>query len=363
MGVDVYRELADHLDRLGAFPPSQSGVELQLLKELFTPEEAVLTTKLTLSRETAAAIASRTGLDPKAVEERLESMAQRGLVFNVRAGEGPPVYQAVPWVVGIYEFQVNSLSKRLVEYIAKYAKTRQKRTRTPAAEQMRVIPSVASLEIRPMALPYEMADELVNAHTRYAVAPCICRRKATLQGQGCDAPEESCLLFGDFADYYIRTGRGRSVTREQVTELLKRAEASNLVLSPSNSKRISFICCCCGCCCGLLRGLKLQPNPSEVIQSPFVAKLSVDECSGCLICIDRCQMEALTADGDKVKLEQKRCIGCGLCVSTCPADALQLERREWSDSAEMPADFAETWRRVAQTQALTGASGFSQERG
>ncbi len=348
MEADVYRDLAEHLDRLGGLPPSETGAEIPMLRALFTPEEAALAIRLTPRPETAAAIAGRTGIDAAAVETSLEAMAQKGLVFDVRPAAGAPLYQAVPWVVGVWEFQVDNLSKRLVDLVAEYNRTRPKGARPPTAGQMRVIPSVASVEIRPVALPYEMADKLVEAHTRFAVAPCICRRRARLQGQGCDVPDESCLLFGEFADFYVRTGRARPQTREQIMERLRRADESNLVLSPSNSKRISFICCCCGCCCGVLRSLRLRPDPGDLIGSPFIAALSVDDCTGCLTCVDRCQMKALAAEADKVRLDRRRCIGCGLCASTCPADALHLERRRLSTPAEMPADLAETWLQAAQ---------------
>ncbi len=351
MEADIYRQLADHLDRLGGFAPSESGAELNMLKELFTPEEAAFTTKLSLSRETASGIASRTGLDTQDVEQRLEAMAQKGLVFSVHPDHGPPAYQAVPWVVGMWEFQVDRIGSKLLGYITEWQRTRQPRPRTPAGEQMRVIPSVASVEVRPVALPYEMAEELVAAHTSYAVATCICRQKAAMLGHGCGAMPDACLLFGEFADFYVRTGRGRRISRGQVMEVLKKADESNLVLSPSNSKRIAFICCCCGCCCGLLSGLKTQPDPGALIRSPFVAALSLDDCTGCETCLERCQMEALTPEGDKVKLDQRRCIGCGLCVSTCPADALRLERRQRPRAVQMPEEFAETWKATAREKA------------
>lgn len=39
--TDIYKRLAKHLDNLPAsFPPTDSGVEIRILKNLFTPEEA-----------------------------------------------------------------------------------------------------------------------------------------------------------------------------------------------------------------------------------------------------------------------------------------------------------------------------------
>ncbi len=44
---DVYRELQQHLDKLPiGFPATETGVEIRILKQLFTPEEAKAATKL-----------------------------------------------------------------------------------------------------------------------------------------------------------------------------------------------------------------------------------------------------------------------------------------------------------------------------
>jgi electron transport complex protein RnfB len=216
---------------------------------------------------------------------------------------------------------------------------------------MRVIPVGQSLEPRVEALPYEQVADLVRAHDRYAVAPCICRRQARLHGQGCDAPEESCLMFGEFADYYVRGGRGRAISRAEVMEILARADAANLVLQPTNSRQVSAICCCCGCCCGVLAGLKREPKPAEAVASAFIARLDPELCQGCWTCLERCQMEALSEDGDRVALNADRCIGCGLCVSTCPSGALTLQRKPESERTHLPETFFATWRAVSQAQA------------
>ena len=157
--------------------------------------------------------------------------------------------------------------------MADYWSTRVSRPRVQTIPQMRTIPVGQSLEPRLEALPYEQVEELVQAHDRYAVAPCICRRQARLQGEGCDAPEECCLVFGEFADYYVRGGRARAIDRAEVMDLLARADAANLVLQPTNSKEIGAICCCCGCCCGILAGLQNQPKPAEAVASAFIARL------------------------------------------------------------------------------------------
>ena len=351
MEEKVYRRLAEHLDRLpGGFPPSTTGAELPLLKRLFTLEEAELATHLTLKREEAREIAGRVGLPLAEVEQRLSEMAYKGLIFSTQAEGGPALYQAVPFVIGIYEFQVNRMSDGLLQDLANYWSTQQQRPQVETIRQMRTIPVGQSIEPHLEVLPYEHVDELIKAQDRHAVAPCICRRHTSMLGEGCDAPEESCLVFDEFADYYAQTGRGRYIDQSEVMEILARADAANLVLQPTNSKDIAAICCCCGCCCGILRGLQHHPRPSEIVANSFIAKLEPEICEGCWVCLDRCQMQALSAEDDRVSLDTARCIGCGLCVSTCPSGALTLERKPESEQMQIPVDMDATWQIISQAQ-------------
>jgi len=221
---------------------------------------------------------------------------------------------------------------------------------TETIPQIRTIPIGESIDPHLEVLSYEQVNELVKAEDRFAVAPCICRRTANMIGGGCDAPEESCLVFGEWADYYVRDGRGRSIDRSEVLNILTKADAANLVLQPSNSKDPSFICCCCGCCCGILGGLKDHPRPSEIVASSFIAKLEPELCTGCWVCLERCQMQALTEKIDRVALNVNRCIGCGLCVSTCPSGALSLERKPDSERAQIPATMDDAWRVISQAK-------------
>lgn len=171
-------------------------------------------------------------------------------------------------------------------------------------------------------------------------------------------PKESCLMFDEWADYYVSNVEGRYIERAEVMGILAQADAANLVLQPSNSQHASFICCCCRCCCGVLRSLRLQRKPAEMVASSFIARLDAETCEGCLICLDRCPMKALRSAGDRqdsvgdrVKLKVDRCIGCGLCVTTCPSEALSLERKPDREQAAIPADMTTTWQVISRAQA------------
>ncbi|GAP12514.1 protein containg 4Fe-4S binding domain [Longilinea arvoryzae] len=351
MNEQTYRRLARHLDQLpDGFPPSRTGADLHLLELLFSPQEAELAVHLTLERESAGLIAARAGLAPDAGALLLDEMAQKGLILSMDTEDGGRTYMAAPFVVGIYEFQVNNLSVNFLHALWEYWSTTVDRPSAETIPQMRTIPIHESIDPRLETVTYEQVNAIVDAHTRFAVAPCICRRGARMVGKGCDAPEESCLIFGEWAEFYARTGRGRKIDRSEMLALIARADAANLVLRPSNSQDVSFICCCCGCCCGGLVGLKRHPRPADVVASAFIASLAPEDCQGCFTCLQRCQMQALVEDGDRVALKQERCIGCGLCVTTCPSGALTLVRKSESGLTRVPPTMEDTWRIISQTQ-------------
>jgi Pyruvate/2-oxoacid:ferredoxin oxidoreductase delta subunit len=352
MNETVYHKLADHLDRLpGGFCPSDTGADRRLLERLFTPLEAELATHLTLERESARAIADRAELPLAEAQARLVEMAHKGLILSIIPDRGPALYQAVPFVIGIYEFQVNRLDQGFLNDLGEYWSSRKPRPDVDTIPQMRTIPIRESIEPQLEVLPYEAVDELVKAQDHFAVAPCICRRHAKMSGGGCDAPEESCLLFGDLADYYVRDGRGRAIDRAEVLDIIARAEAANLVLQPTNSQIIGAICCCCGCCCGVLRGLQRRPKPAEAVASSFIARFEPDLCLGCWTCLERCQMEAFSEADDVVEYDPDRCIGCGLCVTTCQGSALTLVRKPRAEGVQVPTTLDDTWREIVKAQA------------
>jgi Pyruvate/2-oxoacid:ferredoxin oxidoreductase delta subunit len=209
-----------------------------------------------------------------------------------------------------------------------------------------------SISVEHEILHYEQAEQLVRERKTIAVAPCICRREHKMVGEGCDKPEEVCLVFGRAAEYYIENEFGRQIDQEEALAILQLAEETGLVLQPSNSQRIVNICCCCGCCCQVLLAYKRHPQPASLVSSPFRISAEADLCVACGDCLDRCQMEALSLVDDVVALDLDRCIGCGLCVAACPAECLYLVRKPVEELRKVPSSMARASLQLARVRGV-----------
>jgi NAD-dependent dihydropyrimidine dehydrogenase PreA subunit/DNA-binding Lrp family transcriptional regulator len=355
MSEDVYKRLARHLDRLPAgYPETESGVELRILRRLFTPEEADLALHTTLIPEEARVIARRAGLSVEEAARRLEEMAGKGLVYTIDPPGKPTLYMAAQFAIGIWEYQVNRLDEGLIRDMNEYLPTFVDLAAWEKAPQLRTVPVDRSLDAGLKVLSYESAKELIRGRSKIRVVPCICRTEHAMVGEGCDKPRESCLVFGTGAHYYERRGIGRDISPEECAEILEKADGAGLVLQPNNARRITNICCCCGCCCQVLIHMKKHPRPAEIVSTPFTLSHDPETCTACGVCVQRCQMDAVSMEDDRVTVRRERCIGCGLCVSTCPTRSLSLVRKPEPEQTPVPENVLESYKRMGRARGKMG---------
>lgn len=342
MSAGIYHKLARHLDNQpGGYPATPDGVEIRILKLLFTPEEAEFALKLNLIAEEPETLAVRAGISREKAETLLNEMASKGLVFRIRHDGKPDRFMSGQFIVGIWELQAGHLSPELAREMEIYMPYVLNGRVWQMAPQMRVIPVQKSIDHQLRVMTYEDAETLVRGKKSFVVTPCICRTEKALKGKVCKKPMETCITFGDESDFFLKTGTGRKASLEEVLDILVEADKAGLVLQPTNGKEISWICCCCGCCCALLRTIKRFPDPGKIVASPFSAVLNDEKCTDCGICLSRCQVDAIVRIDSGLFIQKERCIGCGLCVTTCPWKAISLKRKPIKEQPVIPANFAE----------------------
>jgi electron transport complex protein RnfB len=341
MDENLYRRLAERLDAIpNGFPSTESGVELRLLEKIFAPEEAALAAVMRLTRERAADIASRAGVDPKEAYRTLKTMARKGQILASK-GEGELVFRLMPFVVGIYEEQLLRLDEEMATLFEHYYQETGGggALMSAAPPGHRVIPVEQAIPFEPEIYPYERASEMLEGAKSWGVRDCICRVQQRLVGKGCDHPVEVCLVFAPVEAAFDHSDVTRAITKEEALRILQETEDAGLIHSTANYREGHYyICNCCTCCCGFLRSVAEFGVPTAIAHSDFRATVDDDECVGCGDCVERCQFGALSVIDEVCVVDCSRCVGCGQCSTVCATEALQMERRPDSEIMPLPLD-------------------------
>lgn len=333
----IYVRLQQHLDRQAVgFPATRSGAEIRILKHIFTPLEAQLATCLTYRFESLETVLNRAAhmVDaPEELEKHLDRILKKGGIES-RLKNGQRQYCNSPLVVGMYEMQLERLTPEFIKDFREYTNDLKFGIEflSTGLPQMRTIPVARSLRVEHQVRTYDEVTALLDeAASPFVILECICRKKKALTGDPCKVTDrkETCLAMGTMAQSVLHSGFGREIPRAEAMAIIEENQKQGLVLQPSNSEKIEFICSCCGCCCGMLNIHKSLPKPLDYWASNFQARVDPAACTGCGICARRCPVEAVGVSARKQPaiVNPERCLGCGVCVSTCPEKAISLFKK------------------------------------
>ena len=326
MTQDTYRDLQQRLDKYSVgFPATDSGIEITILKTMFSEEDAQMFLALSPLLETPEAVAERLNRPVDEVTKILADMTKRGLLFHLKKTDSVK-YGAIPFVHGLFEFQVKRLDKDFAKLVEQYFDAEFSVTMAQnAGGFLRTIPIQESIDVTQNIAAYDDAVEILKKQKLIVITDCICRKMRETVETGCGKLMEACFMFGSMAQYYLDHNLGRQIDVDEGIRILTKAREDGLVTQPATAQNPGGMCNCCGDCCGVLKALNEFPKPAEMVFSNYFAAIDEEECVGCEACIDRCQMGALTMnDDEKAIVNKDRCIGCGLCVTTCPSDAIAL---------------------------------------
>jgi len=332
--LDLYRKLQKHFDKMPiGFPTTKSGVDIRILKHLFTPEEAEIAMKLSFIPKPLKKIyryVKKSGMSIEELEKILDIMVDKGSI-NFNKMEDEKYYGNAPFAVGMHEYQVSRLTKEYYEDVVQYIDEAFIDEYVKMGPQIRTIPIEESITPEHHIASYnDLVQIMEKKEGPFCVFSCICRKGKRLIGKPCNqtSRDETCMTFGNGAQFFIDQGWGRKISKKEALEILRKNEADGLVLQPANIRDPGYICSCCGCCCDILVHAKKLVRPIEAFAPSYYAEVDIELCVGCGTCIDRCQMDALTLINNISTVNRDRCIGCGLCVTTCPSDAMHLSEIE-----------------------------------
>ncbi len=340
--MNSYEKLAAVLDKIpNGYPAVPDDSHLRVLEWIFTPEEAELASQLKLTGESLDEMSTRLNRPKEELEKLLDVMHEKGQINTwMSKSAGARKYGLMPFVVGIYEEQLNRMDEEFAQILEQYFSQETGFKKITATEPVifQVIPVNQSVSTELEIHNFQKAEQLIESAASWGVRDCICRKQKSLIGEGCDYPKEVCLAFAPNKENAFKDSElTKPITKDEALRLLSVAEEAGLIHCTYNVQSgMNFLCSCDVCCCGVLRGVEKLENPRDYIKTDFVMTVNADLCTGCETCIERCQFGALSIPEDVTVVDPKRCIGCGVCAVVCPEDALQIVLVETPEKPKQP---------------------------
>lgn len=305
-------ELANHISRKKRGSKDEIKVtdpEYLILEKVINDGMAEVAMCMQIRKKvTAAQLAPLCGQSIEETTKNLLELADAGVCF-VNEINGVDYFWYDTWVPGIMEMMVNNKKNvarypQIAEAFEAYGRVRGPKSAGSfpvGTGLMRVIPFERAIDGNSRKVSYEEVSQYLKDNAIFSVSDCSCRTAREIMGEGCGhLKEDMCIQMGHAAEYYIRTGRGRKITREEAMEIIKRAEENGLVHQIPNldgSGKTHAICNCCGCGCLSLRTAQMFFN-GDMLRSNYVSKV-----------------------------DREKCVGCGECVLSCPVNALRLGQK------------------------------------
>lgn len=345
----VYQQLGRRVDKTQTGLP-ETPETLEILKHLFSPEDAELAIRLPLTPRPLGSIAKRTGLAPDVLREKLQKMADKGLVFDFNHPKLGDCYVLAPPIVGFFEFSLMRVrsdidQKAVAKLLATYLYERPnfafeiERSMTPVGRTL-VHEDAIDTDLSSEVLDYESAKAIIEDANGGAVSICYCRHKKEHLGHPCSKTLELCLSLNRGADFTVRHGFARAISKQECLEILAKGRDEGLAQIADNVRNeVGYICNCCGCCCGQLAAVNRHGFTHAVATSNFMARIERSKCTGCGKCMRVCPIQAISlrpkapheqaASKHKfaAQVEEEICLGCGVCHVKCAASALHMEKR------------------------------------
>ena len=185
-------------------------------------------------------------------------------------------------------------------------------------------------------IPIQEAFRVAELAYPVASMSCICRIGARAQEERTEH-EYSCTGLGVGMFKWERwperyKGGVNFMGPDEAKEWLLKWNKKDMVhiIMTFGGSYVGGICNCDYPDCGMIRNRVDYGVTTGCLKSPWVAALDYDACTGCGVCVQRCQFGAIKYEvtRGKTNIDQFKCFGCGLCETACPTSAIELLDRE-----------------------------------
>lgn len=369
----AYVALRNRLNRMSeglANDPLENSYE-QIMR-LWTPEEAELEVMCPNQKWfTAFDVvknyrAKGKDITVEEAHDQLENLvAKRNIVGVTRAGER--WYFLLAWVDGVWETHIPETDD--ITFVQGGINGADLGTGS-IYPVLHVCPVDASVVEGGKIDPYRDWRLIVDANESFGIGECICRKAArtrgdaemdgfhrdhTWNGEDGDGFIKTCMVFGQYADFFIDQGLAERVTKEEMISNIETAIEDGFVPEMYWAQHPEIACMCRSDMCDCLTSYRrVDGNTSNFPKvSGYVLNYDKDACIKCGLCIERCPMKAVSWGDDGYCVMDTACVACGQCALKCPASARILTKKE--DISEIEAfDLCDDFRYRAENRMQKG---------
>ncbi|MBR3437649.1 MAG: FAD-dependent oxidoreductase [Lachnospiraceae bacterium] len=293
----------------------ENHMDFWILDKLLSKDEVrfMLSFKKRRVGLTTKELAERNGMSEEDTQKVIDRLTGIGILEQNRDNADHHIQYWVPkWVVGSGEYMVehptipdedpavatmfNLAPQEPLEFAAKLVPP------GGAGIGMHVIPVEKAIPAESKSVPVEHLSRWIEMNDTFCTMVCACRKAQRIRGEGVgDIEGQMCIGVGDIAEFLVESGKdAHYITKEQVYEILERAERKGYVHQVTNLDGENRIVGICNCSAGSCYGLRT----SQLFNTPNMS------CS------------AYRAHVDPAK-----CVACGKCVEVCPAGAARLGQK------------------------------------
>ncbi len=318
---------------------------------------------------TAAEFAAESGRDEDECLALCEDLATRGLLWRARRG-GVAYFHQIAVVHGIFEYNLNNYYEEgwIPTFMNSWLNQAYEDNimLTAGTPFYYAIPCDKDIVADEQVLLLDDFEKLVERNELMCVAPCQCRLMGMVaagepapeigseelkdfMSPVCGHPLETCMIFGEEAEYYLERGVARQIDKDEALAIMRRSVEDGMILQSCFTKGSEIVCSCHGDCCGILAGY-LAAGPDVCAESEAYLNASNynlvydrEACIQCGACAERCPMYAITMDEDGYPTVNATCMRCGQCGMVCPVGARTLEAKPADERLEMPGSLLEDY--------------------
>lgn len=327
--MNIYKELMEYVNSIypfdDYFPLDEKHPVAKIYRELLSPYEAGFLTKLTDKYVSPAEFAAENHIEDETAERILQTLGDKGVAFSKEIN-GILNYKLMRYFPDLADAVIaKGINSNISKYMQEYLDVLDRSTGS-----RRELTVNKKIDFNIYHLTYDEVMLYLDQTDSYSLCDCLCRHLNALNNNACGHPiKDMCIQTGTHADYFVRTGRARRVSRDEVEKVLKQAEECGLyheVFLYDTSNANLFICNCCPCGC---ISMSLSGRISMALGEGDKPALNVDvqKCIGCRECISNCPGQVLdwSTELNRPVLKDSSCFACGMCEAVCRQGAIQLK--------------------------------------